>query len=225
MLDFWSAIVGALLGGAVSALAVIWQTQRTLRHDLDQAREERQAREQADRHAAIVQAAGALLDALSDYASVPNRHRDPARWFGGSASEREHHERTRRIRELQRAGYIHLHLMPEKISTRWRRLVWLAQIAAGNHEGTEDRRQRDAHDAWSYTRYVRESITALITNKKIPADVPYPDPLRDEKRLWGWQPPAEAREPDYTEWIKTRFGASTMVTLNDGSKQLPPPEM
>ena len=77
--EFWAAIVGACIGGGISAVVVIWQTRKTLRHDLMQAREERRVRERADRHAEIAAAAGRLLDALAAYATVPGRLSDPSR--------------------------------------------------------------------------------------------------------------------------------------------------
>lgn len=225
MSELWAAVVGSLIGAGLSAWVVIWQTRRTLRHDLEQAREERRERERAERRTELARAAGALLDVLADYATVPTRHSNPSAWFGGRGTVQEHHARVSRIRSLQRAGYMNLHLMPAEISKRWRRLVWLAQVAAGDRERPDQTRLREAHDVWSYSRYVRDSLVASIKNEAPPSPAPPPDPSRDGERLWGFNPPEGSEEPDYTDWIQTRFGASNMVTLKDGTKRLPDPEM
>lgn len=85
MSELWAAVVGSLIGAGLSAGVVIWQTGRTLRHDLEQAREERRERERAERRTELARAAGALLDVLADYATVPTRHSNPSAWFGGSS--------------------------------------------------------------------------------------------------------------------------------------------
>ena len=225
MSDLWAAVIGAVVGGVLTAAVVIWQTRKTLRHDLEQAREERLERERADRRAEVVRAAGALLDALADYATVPSRLVDPSTWFGGKATAEVHDARVARIRALQRAGYMYLHVMPAEVSARWRRLIWLAQVAAGNRERPDTVWRRDAHDAWSYSRYVRESLAAVNKSEALPPSAPHPDPLRDDERLWGWKPPDASGEPDYTQWIQTRFGAVDMITLEDGTRRLPEPEL
>ena len=120
--------------------------------------------------------------------------------------------------------------MPAEIGTRWRRMVWLAQVAGGpRHRGEVAREEaawrQVAHDAWSYTRHVRDSLTAVMKSEPLPPPVPHPEPFRDAERFWAYKPPAESGEPDYTDWIHTRFGASGMVTLADGTKKRPEPEV
>jgi hypothetical protein len=225
MADLLSALVGALIGGAISAAAVIWQTRQTLRHDVHLAREEREESRRAEMAARQATAATRLLETLAIYMTP-----QPARaghgslaWFGGRTTEFD--VRAGRIADLRRVGNEVGHLLPDTLSRRWRTLVWLAQWAARQGAGDSPTCNRDASDAWSYAEYVRRSLVAFLREEPLPPEASPPDhgqPGRE--RVWGWRPPEGVEEPDLTDWIQARLGGDTVITDQDGTKHRVPPE-
>lgn len=223
MTELLAALMGAVIGGAISAGVAIWQTKQTLAHDMRTAREEREAARVAEVTSRQQQAATYLLGVLADYATpMPRRGERDLGWFGGSTASFD--ARVMRVADLRRAGNERAHLLPDELAARWRTLVWLAQWVARPDASRSEHVERDSSDAWAYAEYVKRSLLAFLKDQAPPGDVTAPDPDRSEERVWGWKPPAGTREPDLTDWMKARFGGHTTLRREDGITERLPPE-
>lgn len=223
MTELISALVGALVGGALSYGAVIWQTRKTLDHDVQAAREERQVARDAEAAARVTQAALRHMEPLADYLT-PRVRDDPRTWFGGATTEPEFSQRKLRVHNLRRAGLEYGYLLPDHVSQRWRNLVWAAQWCSRPDASQEPHWDRDAYDAWNYGEYVRRSLVAVVNETPLPQEHARPDPERDDDRPWSFRPPPDADEPDYTDWGRRRLGAAIRVKRVDGTLGLNEPE-
>jgi hypothetical protein len=209
MTELLSALIGALVGGTVSAAAVIWQTQRVLRHEVLQAREAREAAVREARSDLERQAAVNLLQALTVY-SVPSLppNRDWREWFAGPTTADVHGPRRQRVAELKRLTDSEAELLPRPLFTRWEHLAKSAAYVTRLSDLEGQALTCHAMDLRSLAEWARSGLVALINDQPPGRAYPLPDFTRADDRVWGWKPPAGADEPDLTDWIKEWIEAS-----------------
>lgn len=213
MNEMWAALIGALVGGLLSAGAAALQTRKVLKHEVEQAAEERRQAQHVDEHRRRVFAADQLIAALADF--VTSGQGDWKSFTRAPATEHDHQERNNRFSALLRAGSSHAHALPPEMRNRWDALTWMVRFNQSKQpERSEDLRCRDANDLLNYTEYMRQSLCAVSEDYEMPAHFSPPNVLREGSRLWGFEPEEGCDEPNLTEWhISSRVtGKVTLVS-------------
>ena len=202
MTELLAALLGAIVGGALSAWVSSRQTARVLRHETDLASEERRVASKMQEERRISEAAAHLIAALADYWTVTLDSPDQMPCFVRvPATADVHRDRLGRVAQLTNAGARNAHALPEEVGQRWKDLVWLVRFAHSNQpDRSEEERRRDYADLRTYSEYVRRSLHALSGDGSMPEAFEPPDPRREGTRPWGVKPPSTVREPDLTTW-------------------------
>lgn len=202
MTELLAALLGAIVGGALSAWVGSHQTAKVLKHETDLAvAERREAQRVAEERRQSI-AADQLIAALADFTTVKRDHPDrSASFVRVPATADAHQERNTRTSALLQAGASQAHALPAAVRERWDALVWMIRFNQSEQAGrSEGIRGRDANDLLNYTEYVRRSLCAVAGADTLPDRFPPPDTRRDETRPWGFKPPKGSDEPDLTDW-------------------------
>ncbi|MFC0674567.1 hypothetical protein [Brachybacterium hainanense] len=201
MTEMLAALLGALVGGALSAWVASRQTAKVLKHETDIAAAERREAQRLDEERRRSYAADQLVAALADFRAVARDSPDDTAAFVRVPAVAEvHRERTMRATALMKAGSSHAHALPPQLRERWDALTWMLRFnQSGQPDRSEDLRRRDASDLLNYIEYVRRSLVAVSGDCPMPPHYPAPDARREGNRPWGFEPES-AQEPDLTEW-------------------------
>lgn len=212
-----AALLGALVGGLLSAWVGARQTAKVLKHETDLAATERQEAQRADEDRRRSLAADELIAALAEFVTVNRDDPDSSAAFVRVVSTGDvHRERNARVATLLQAGSSHAHALPEELRERWEALTWMVRFNQSKQtERSEELRRRDANDLLNYVEYVRRSLCAVSEDYTMPPRFPAPDVRRDDPRPWGYRPEAECSEPDLTDW-QLSSNLIGKVTFNTG---------
>lgn len=203
MTELIAALLGALVGGAVSAWASATQTAKVLKYEVELAADGRREAERQEAERRITSAADHLLTELANFTTVDSDEPDRLGLFVRVTTGRAvHAERRRRVTELTRAGAAHAHMLPEEVRRRWAALMWWVRYADSQQKDRKDTlRQRDLNDLLMYAEYVRRTLVGVTGLGDSQPDYPPPDPRRDSPRPWGHSPESGSEEPDLTGWF------------------------
>lgn len=201
MTEMLAALLGAIVGGVLSAWVGSRQTAKVLKHETKLAATERQEAKRADEDRRRVRVANQLIAALADFVTVNRDDVDSAASFVRiQATEDVHRERKLRASALLQAGSTYAHALPTEVRERWDALTWMVRFnQSKQEERPEDLRRRDASDLLNYAEYVRRSLCAVGEGARTPPHFPAPDVRRDARRVWGYKPEGQ-NEPDLSEW-------------------------
>jgi hypothetical protein len=202
MTELFAALLGALVGGVLSAWVGSWQTAKVLKHETNLAATERREAQRVDEDRRQSLAADQLITALADYVTVNTDNQDrSAPFVRVQATAGVHRDRSVRATTLLQAGASHAHALPEELRERWGALIWMVRF---NQSEQSDRaeylRRRDASDLLNYIEYMRLCLCAVSEDYPMPPYFLAPDVRRDERRIWGFKPEEGYNEPDLTEW-------------------------
>lgn len=202
MTEMLAALLGALVGGLLSAGVSAWQTGKVLKHETSMAAAERREADRMEEARRQAGAADHLLTALASYLTITERRSDDAVHFVRMvATEAVHRDRDRRASALLESGASHAHALPQRVRERWEALVWLIRFnTSAQSDRLEADRRRDYSDLLNYSEYVRRSLLAVSQDDPMPPTYPAPDVRREERRIWGYMPALEGNEPDLSEW-------------------------
>lgn len=204
MTELLAALLGAIVGGVLSAWIGARQTAKVLKHETDLAAEERREAARLDDARRRAYAADQLLVALADFTTVSRDDRYVSSAFarGGLATPEADQERDLRATNLLRAGSSHAHALSIELRKRWEALTWLVRFnQSEQHDRSEVLRSRDAGDLLNYIEYVRRSLYAVSDADQMPPHFAAPDVRREgDNRSWGFKPEKGSDEPDLTEW-------------------------
>lgn len=202
MTEMLAALLGAIVGGVLSAWVGSRQTAKVLKHETDLAATERREAQRVDEDRRRSFAADQLIAALADFTTVKRDDRDhSASFVRAPATADVHRERNARASALLQASSSHAHALPAELRERWDALIWMLRFNQSEQpERSEDLRRRDASDLLNYIEYVRRSLCAVTGDYPMPPHFPAPDVRRDERRAWGFEPDEGSEEPDLTEW-------------------------
>jgi hypothetical protein len=201
MTELLAALLGAIVGGALSAWVGAKQTAKVLKHETDLAATERREAQRVDEDRRHALAADQLIAALAEYVTADRD--DPEYWEQYArmdATAGAHEPRRRTAAAFLQAGASYAHALPQEVRRRWEALTWLVrfnQVRQPNRTGTL--RIRDVSDMLNFAEYVRQSLSAVSEDSAMPRRYPAPDPRREEPRAWGFKPDG-ANEPDLTDW-------------------------
>ena len=196
-----AALLGALVGGVLSAWVGSRQTAKVLKHETDMAAAERREAQRLEEERRRSFAADQLVSALADFTAVARDSQDDtASFVRVPAMPEVHRERAMRATALLRAGSSHAHALPPELRERWDTLTWMLRFNQSEQpDRSEDLRWRDANDLLNYIEYVRRSLVAVSGDCPMPPRYPAPDARREGSRPWGFEP-ENSQEPDLTEW-------------------------
>lgn len=217
MTELLAALLGALVGGVLSAWVGSWQTAKVLKHETELAATERREAQRVDEDRRRSLAADQLIAALADFTTVNRDDGDHSAAFVRlPATAGVHKERGDRAAALLQTSFSYAHALPEEVRERWDALVWMVRFNQSNQpERPESLRRRDASDLQNYVEYVRRSLYAISEDYPMPPHFPAPDVRREERRIWGFKPEDVSREPDLTDW-QLRDRLIGKVTFNSG---------
>ncbi|WP_061963853.1 hypothetical protein [Demequina aurantiaca] len=203
MTELLAALLGALVGGVLSAWVGSRQTAKVLKHETDLAAKERQEAQRVEEDRRRSFAADRLIAALADFTTVKQDDEDrSASFVRVRATADVHHERNRRASVLLQAGSSEAHALPAEVRERWDGLIWLVRYNQSKQPDRPDElRRRDASDLLNYIEYVRRSLCAVGGGHRTPSAFPPPDVRREESRPWGFKPEVGNNEPDLTGWV------------------------
>jgi hypothetical protein len=214
MTEMLAALLGALVGGLLSAWVGSLQTAKVLKHETDLAATERQEAQRVDEDRRHALAADQLITALAEY--VTSDRDDPEYWaqyvrIDGTASA--HQTRRRSAAAFLQAGASYAHALPDEVRRRWEALTWLVRFNQMKQaDRAEMTRRRDVSDMLNFAEYVRQSLSAVSAGSSMPRRYPAPEPRREEPRAWGFKPEG-ANEPDLTDWhLRDRLVGSVRLT-------------
>jgi len=202
MTEMLAALLGALVGGLLSAWVGSRQTAKVLKHETDLAATERREAQRVDEERRESLAADQLITALADFVTVnrDDEHRSES-FVRLPTTEDVHRERNVRASKLLQAGSSYAHALPEELRERWDALTWMVRFNQSKQpERSEELRRRDASDLLNYIEYVRRSLCAVSEDYPMPKHFPAPDVRREDRRAWGFKPQEGCNEPDLTEW-------------------------
>lgn len=202
MTELLAALLGAIVGGVLSAWVGSRQTAKVLKHETELAAAERQEAKRADDERRITSAADQLIAALAEF-TAPSRHDEDrtSAFVRILATADVHSARAARASALLQAGFSNAHALPTEIRSRWETLTWLVRFCSAQIENrSESLRRRDASDLLNYCEYMRRSLCALGDNYPVQPDYPAPDMRRTDDRPWGFKPEDGDNEPDLTDW-------------------------
>ena len=202
MTEMLAALLGAIVGGVLSAWVGSRQTANVLKHETDLAATERREARRVDDDRRRSFAADQLIAALADFTTVRWDARGrSASFVRVPATAEDHRERNCRASALLQAGSSHAHALPAELRERWDALTWMVRFDQSEQpERSEDLRQRDASDLLNYIEYVRRSLCAVSGDSLVPLHFSAPDVRREERRPWGFKPEEGCNEPNLTEW-------------------------
>lgn len=218
MTEMLAALLGALVGGLLSAGVGAWQTSKVLKHETDQAATERREAQRVDDERRQALAADQLIAALAAYVSVDRNVRDRAAHFVRMmATDDVHRDRDRRASALLQAGASYAHSLPEEVRARWDALIWMVRFGTSEQPKREENdRRRDYHDLLNYIEYLRRSLYAVSEDYPMPPQYPAPDVRREERRIWGYQPEQGSNEPYLTDWqLSSRLVGEVSFTTGE----------
>lgn len=213
MTEMLAALLGAIVGGVLSAWVGSRQTTKVLKHETKLAATERREAQRVDEDRRRSFAADQLIAELADFTTVNRDDKDrSASFVRVPATAGVHRERTDRASALLQAGSSHAHALPPELRERWGALTWMVRFNQSEQpERPEDLRRRDASDVLNYIEYVRRSLYAVSGDDTMPQHFPAPDVRREEPRAWGFKPEEGSNEPDLTEW---HFSARLIGKVN-----------
>ncbi|WP_157553816.1 hypothetical protein [Microbacterium hominis] len=216
MTEMLAALLGALVGGLLSAWVGSRQTAKVLNHETELAATERREAQRVDEERRRTLAADQLIAALAEFITVDaGIHDRSASFVRVATTEAVHHERNKRAAALLQASSTHSHALPEDVRERWDALIWMVRFNQSKQEERSERlRRRDASDLLNYIEYVRRSLCAITEGVPIPPHYLAPNVRRDEARIWGFKP-EDGTEPDLSEW-QLRDRLVGKVTFNTG---------
>jgi len=201
MTEMLAALLGAIVGGGLSAWVGSWQTAKVLKHETELAADERQQAQLLDLERRRSFAADQLIAALADFTTVKRDDRDSANFVRLPAVADVHRERSARVSALMQAGASHAHALPDELRLRWNALTWMVRFnQSAQIDRSEGLRRRDVADLLNYVEYVRRSLCAVAGDGAMPQHFPPPNVRRDEPRVWGFKPKEGSDEPDLTDW-------------------------
>lgn len=202
MTEMLAALLGAVVGGLLSAWMGSRQTARALKHETDLAATERREARRVDEDRRRSFAADQLIAALADFTTREQDDSDQlASFVRVRATEDIHRERNGRASALLQAGSSHAHALPGELRERWDALTWMVRFNQSKQpERSEGLRRRDASDLQNYIEYVRLSLCAVSGEHPMPPHFSVPDVRREGPRPWGYKPEEGSNEPDLTEW-------------------------
>lgn len=202
MTELLAALLGAIVGGGLSAWVGSRQTAKVLKHETDLAAAERREAARADASRRRTIAADQLIAALAEFTTVNRDDRGQSASFVRVPAPKEiHQERTHRVSALLKAGSSHSHALPTELRERWDAMTWMVRFNHSNQpDRSEEIRRRDASDLLNFIEYVRRSLLAVSTGTLTPPHYPAPDARRKGTRSWGVKPEGRPDEPDLTEW-------------------------
>lgn len=202
MTEMLAALLGALVGGLLSAWVGSRQTAKVLKHETELAATERQEAQRVDEERRRTLAADQLIAALASFVTVDPGIRDRSASFVRTDTTADvHHERDKRAAGLLRASSTYSHALPDGVRERWDALIWMVRFNQSKQpERSDALRRRDASDLQNYIEYVRRSLVAVSENLPVPEEFPAPDARREDPRIWGFKPAQGANEPDLTDW-------------------------
>ena len=212
-----AALLGALVGGLLSAWVGSRQTAKVLKHETEMAAEERREAQRGDEARRRSLAADELIAALAAFVTVDASIDDRSASFVRIATTSNvHHERDRRSAALLQASSTHSHALPEEVRERWEALIWMVRFNLSKQSDRPEKlRRRDASDLLNYIEYVRRSLVAVSESLPVPPAFPAPDVRREEPRIWGYKPVDGINEPDLTDW-QLRDRLVGRATFNTG---------
>lgn len=192
-MEFWSALIGAVVGGAATFGAGWWQTSRVLRHERKQALAAAKKERDAARDAVTRQSAIELLRLLADFRSMLPHVQDAP-----SSDNAEGPKSPQAvISRLNWAEAGTARLLPQELQGRWFHLIDLAEeLRTAEPNGLDDdgraswsdrKIARAAQDVLNYCRYIRASLLAVVDGADPPASVAPPVLRRQDMSVW--QPP------------------------------------
>ena len=181
--EFIAALIGAVVGGALTFFASWWQTKRVLEHETKQARVAAEDERKAARHAVSRMAVLELLPVLAQAeAAVVTSGQD------GKGSHNSGYLDLLASAKAARAA-----LLPDVIQKRWGYLHTLA-VQLYSAKPASDATERSAwtpakiararDDVVAYLQYVHRSLLALINEHDLPADAPMPVLRRVDMAVW-----------------------------------------
>lgn len=202
MTELLAALLGAIVGGILSAWIGARQTAKVLKHETDLAAAERREAARLDEERRRAKAADHLIAALAEFVTVSRDDRGNAAAFVRVPTTADvHRERKGRVSALLKAGSSCSHALPTDLRGRWDALTWMVRFNQTDQpERSEDLRRRDANDLLNYIEYVRRSLCAVSGEGQIPPNFPAPNVRREGSRPWGFKPDGSSSEPDLTEW-------------------------
>lgn len=203
--ELLAALLGAIVGGALSAWIGSRQTARVLKHETDLAAAERREAQRVDDDRRRTFAADQLISALADFATMPTDDHDwSASFVRVSSTAEAHRDRNARVSTLLQASSSHAHALPVELRPRWDALTWMVRFNNSRQlERASDLRRRDAHDLLNYIEYVRQSLSALGGDHTALPHFPAPDVRRKGDRPWGYEPEEGGDEFDLTQWHRS----------------------
>lgn len=182
-----SALVGTLVGGAITVLVARWQTERTITAQTDlaltqEAAASRLARSERERERATV-AAIQLLEGLATlYAWLPSLPDVSEEIPRLSVHARE--ECRAALQALRRGMMTDLFAISDtEVRSRYRALVKLVYDAGWRGQGREHP-ERLVTDVRGYLRFVQFSLEAVTDGSPLPSHVSPPVLERPEADLW-----------------------------------------
>jgi hypothetical protein len=202
MTEMLAALLGALVGGLLSAGVSAWQTGKVLKHETAMAAAERREAERGEEARRQAGAADQLITALASYlTTAEGRLDDAAHFVRVTATYDVHDDRDRRASALLELGASYAHALPQQVRERWEALVWLVRFNISKQsERSEADRRRDYSDLLNYSEYVRRSLRAVSQDDPMPESYPAPDVRREDRRIWGFKPEQGTKEPDLSDW-------------------------
>jgi len=202
MTEMLAALLGAVVGGLLSAWVGSRQTAMVLKHGTELAATERREEQRLDEERRQSVAADQLIMALADFTSVQGDPRDrSASFVRMPATADVHRERSGRVLGLLQAGSSHAHALPAELRERWDALIWMVRFNQSEQPGrSETDCRRDASDLVNYVEYIRQSLSAVSGGDPMPPRFPPPDVRREDGRPWGFKPEDGSDEPDLTDW-------------------------
>ncbi|WP_221179353.1 hypothetical protein [Streptomyces botrytidirepellens] len=184
------ALLGTLVGGAITVLVARWQTSKTIAAQselatVQQAAEARLSRAERD-HERSSEAARQLLERLADlYAwlpSLPDVAADRPR-LSGHARE----QCASAMESLRRGMQTELFsIAAPEVRRRYRTLVKLAYDVGWRGVG-RDHRERQIRDVRNYLRYVQLTLECVIDGGRLPDRLE--PPVLDRAAPSAWLPP------------------------------------
>jgi hypothetical protein len=198
-MEFWAALVGAIVGGMATFAASAWQTRRILNHERQMARDARETEAADRRRERGADAATQMIDALARFVSWKphdiGHGMTNDRW---TAFDRD--LEAMRVLEGSRAPMI-----DAVCRNRWTSLVKLveefrarpvseAEMTEDTGHWTREVKIQAAYDILRYGRYTRDSLIAFLDGTAVPDEITPPVLRRPKGTLWNWDPERRNRD-------------------------------
>lgn len=185
MSEFLSALVGAVVGGALAFAGSWWQTRTVLEHEREQARTAAIEERDAARRAMTIRAVSQLLQGLARLTASLVRIGDqavPQRDFQAARVE------VRRLRTAaaplvgaeQRRAWEAL----DDLLDEWFRLPPSVDELGDTRPGAWDLHARASLDVLAYAGYVKRHLVAVLDDTEPPAPAAPPVLTRNDGAVW-----------------------------------------